>query len=216
MIKQAILLNLFFLIHILCGNSIFAQEDWKLAKDKNGIEVYTRSSQKSSFETFKAKMHIKADVNAFVALLFDIEDFYKWGHGVKRAEILERKGDTLQIYYSEAKAPFPFKNRDGIYSNEFSWNADSKELFVKVQLLADYLVLDDNMIRVEGEGYWQVKDLENDSISIIFQMQIDPGGNIPSWLSSLFIDETPYNTFMNLTEFINLDKYQNKSFDFIY
>jgi hypothetical protein len=216
MIKQAKILILFLFIYSFMGNSILAQEEWKLVKNKNGIKVYTKHTKESNFETFRAQMRVKADVHAFVALLFDIEDFHMWGDGVKSAELLERKGDSLQIYYSEAKAPFPFKNRDGIYSNEFKWNADSNELFVNIRLLHDYLEKDDNMIRVEGKGYWRVRDLDNDSINIIFQMQIDPGGYIPSWLSSLFIDESPYNTFINLRDFINFEKYQNQKFDFIY
>ena len=124
----------------LCTNfSLTAQEQWELIKDKDGIQVYLEEEGIYAFKTFKGITTIDASIHDFVHTIFDLERYPDWGHNVKSAALLERRSDTLQIYYSIAKAPFPYKNRDGVYRNKFSWNPDEKELTVSIDVLDDYL-----------------------------------------------------------------------------
>ena len=53
---------------------------------------------------------------------------------MKRASLVSRESDTLQVYYAEAKAPFPYKNRDGVYLNIFRWDPDERILRVEIEM----------------------------------------------------------------------------------
>lgn len=193
----------------------YGQQEWKLVKAKNGIKVYKPIIAETDYSTFKAVVNINSSVHSFVALLLDIENFSDWGHGVKHVDLLVRKGDTLQIYYSIGKAPFPFDNRDGVYLNRFNWMPDSNLLLVDIEILQDYLETKEKLVRITGDGMWKVKSIDANNIEITFQMSINPGGNIPSWLSTMFIEVTPYNTLYNLRKAILKSRYQNVFFDFI-
>jgi len=204
------------LLLIIAGSTtIHAQQGWKLERDKEGIKVYSKGSEGSSFKSFKTQMIIKGSVHSFVALLQDIENMPEWGYSLKSTELLKRSGDTIQIYYAEATAPFPFENRDGIYSNKFRWDNKNKVLHVEIELLPDYLKKKDKIVRVKGKGYWSVKVLKNDMLDITFSMQVDPGGSIPGWLANIFVDTTPYSTMTEIRRVMGDKKYQNKSFGFI-
>ena len=74
--------------------------------------VYLEEEGIYAFKTFKGTTTIDASIHDFIDTIFDLNSYAEWGHNVKSASLLERKGDTLQIYYSIAKAPFPYKNRD--------------------------------------------------------------------------------------------------------
>jgi hypothetical protein len=211
-IKYILILALF----VVCGIFSHAQKKWKLRKDKNDIKVFSKITDQSDFEAFKAKMLVDGSIQDFVAVLKDIESLPDWAHNVKYANLLERSGDTLQIFYSEAKAPFPFRNRDGIYFNRFRWIADSSKLFVDIELLHDYLEVKDKLVRVKGKGFWTVYILETGKLDVTFQMQVDPGGNIPAWLANIFMDNTPYFSMLKLREIMKKEKYRNQRFDFIY
>ena len=213
--KQFFKYLLLFTIILTCVISSHAQENWELKKDKNGIKVYTNEIEGSDFETFRAEVQLDASIHAFVALLFDLDGMPEWAYSVKYANLLERSGDTLQIYYSEASAPFPFRNRDGIYLNRFRWIADSSRLFVEIELLHDYLEVKDKLVRVNGKGFWSVQVIEDDKLDVTFQMQVDPGGNIPAWLANIFVDDTPYSSMLMLRELIKKQKYQDQRFEFI-
>ncbi len=62
-------LCLLLLLHF----QLMGQEQWKLVKEKEGIQVYTRTNTVSSFKEFKAMMQIEGEVNQFLAVLYDIE-----------------------------------------------------------------------------------------------------------------------------------------------
>ena len=207
--------KIFLLFVIICQSSfLFSQEDWKLAKDKDGISVYTRKEGDNKFKAFRAEVTAKTSVQNFVATLQDIDLFSEWGHNIDRAKLLKREGEALQIYYSVAKVSFPYKNRDGIYLNRFNWNSETKTLKVDIEILSDYLELNEKYTRVKGYGHWIVKEIPSNKIEIIFYMQIDPGGNIPSWLANNFVDNSPYFTLLNLKNILENNK-TDKKFDFI-
>ena len=197
-----------------CGN-LFSQEDWKLIRESTDIKVFTQKENNNILDTFKATVTINASINDFVSVLHSIKIFPKWGHHIKSANLLEKSGDTLQIYYSVAKAPFPYKNRDGIYLNRFRWQKERKTLMVDIEVLDEYLALDEKYVRVKGYGYWEVEELPENKIFVTFSMQIDPGGSIPSWLANMFVDDSPFNTLLNIKTLMESGNYEKQIFNFI-
>jgi len=201
---------------IACNGMIAAaQEAWKLETDKEGIKVYSKTSEGSDFKSFKAQMTVKGSIHAFAAVLQDIDNMKDWGYSLKSTKLLERKGDTLQIYYAEATAPFPFENRDGIYLNKFRWDNIGRQLRVEIELLPDYLKKKDKIVRVKGKGYWNVKVLKNDMLDITFSMLVDPGGNIPAWMVNIMVDTTPFSTMKEIRRVMADKRYQSRKFGFI-
>jgi len=210
-------ISFIFIISFMAGNIAIGEEegDWKLTKTKNGIEVFTSQSDTSAFMAFKARMTIQGSVGAFVAVLQDLDRMPDWGYNIEYARLLEKTGDTLQIYYSEASVPFPFANRDGIYLNRFIWNNKTRQLKVDIELLHNYMAVKEKLVRVKGNGEWQVNVLADGRLEMIFRMQVDPGGEIPAWLVNMFIDETPYETMFNIREMMKKPEYSQKQYDFI-
>lgn len=191
------------------------EDGWVLSKTKEGIEIFTQKSESSAFKAFRARMVVQGTVESFVAALQDIDALPDWGYNIKTSKLLERTGDTVQIYYAEATVPFPFSNRDGIYKNTFRWNGAARQLKVIVDLLPSYLPAKDKLVRVKGSGNWQANVLADGKLELIFRMQVDPGGEIPAWLVNTFIEDTPYVTMVNIREMMKKSKYQGKRFNFI-
>ncbi len=206
-----------FTLLFLAGFTAFGQDEgnWKLKKNKNGIEIFTTATDTSAFMAFKARMTIQGSVGAFVAVLQDLDHMPNWGYNIEYARLLEKSGDTLQIYYSEASVPFPFANRDGIYLNRFIWNRQTRQLKVDIELLHNYLEEKEKLVRVKGNGEWLVNVLKDGSLEMIFRMQVDPGGEIPAWLVNMFIDETPYETMVNIREMMKKPEYRQRKYGFI-
>ncbi len=194
---------------------LFSQEDWKLIKESDAIKVFSKKENNYQIDAFKATVTINASVSNFVTVLQNIDIFPEWGHNIKNANLLERPDDTLQIYYSVAKAPFPYKNRDGIYLNRFHWQKETKTLRVDIEILEDYLALNEKYVRVKGYGYWELQELSKNKTLVTFSMQIDPGGSIPSWLANMFVADTPFNTLLNLKDLLESGNYEKQTFSFI-
>ena len=185
------------------------QEDWKLERDKDGIKVYTRDSDKSAFDEFRATMQLNQSIHSFVAVMRDVESLHEWAYNVKNARPLKMMGDSLQYYYSEVSIPFPFTDRDGIYRNRYTWKSDSSLLIIDIDILPDYIEKVEDLVRIPfGKGFWRVKVFGETRIDITFQMVVDPGGSVPSWMANMFVNETPTYTLTKLREVIVKEKYQ--------
>jgi len=192
------------------------QDGWKLEKDKDGIKVYTRDTDKSAFDEFRATIQLNQSIHSFVAVMRDVESLHEWAYNVKNAKPLKMMGDSLQYYYSEVSIPFPFTDRDGIYRNKYIWKSDSSLLIIDIDILPNYIDEKEGLVRIPyGKGFWRVKVLGDSLIDITFQMVVDPGGGVPSWMANMFIDDTPTYTLTKLREVIVKEKYQNRKFNFL-
>lgn len=192
------------------------QEPWQLIKDKEGIQVFTRSNTVSSFKEFKATMRIEAKVNEFLAVLYDVEGLSDWGYNLKESKLLNRPDDMTQTYYAVAKAPWPYKDRDGIYLNQISWDNKTKVLLVDIEMLEQNVEVSGDYVRMDGYGYWQVKEVSASEVEVIFQMQVDPGGSIKAWIANMFVSDSPYHTLLGLRDVLQKKKYHGKSYDFLH
>lgn len=198
-IREAIVFGLLLLINI----TAFSQGVWELKKDKDGIQVFVMDDKKAEFNPYKSVVVMQGDVQDFEAFIKDSPRMPEWSESVKRVEILEEKGDSIQVYYSIADAPFPFKNRDGIYQNSFHWLEKDKVLRIDVKLLPDFIEKNEDCERVSGWGYWQIEDVGYGNIEVICEMHIHPGGSIPAWLANAFADNNPYQNMMEIRKIMS-------------
>lgn len=200
----------------LTAGSISGQGAWELREEKNGIRIYTRDNPFSDFDEFRATTESDRSVHAFISVLKDIPVIPEWMYSVISSRLLETRGDTVQIYYTEAKTPFPFKHRDGIYLNRFAWDPDKRKLTVGIELQPEYLPEEKNMVRISlGKGFWEVREKEEGGLEIVFQMQVDPGGSIPAWLANMFVVDTPLHTLTELKRLMAMEKYQGIRHGFV-
>ena len=205
--------NIFFLalfLNVVCASQ--AQENWNEVKNKEGIKVFTRTNTVMSFKEFKATMTIDGKVNDVLSVLFDVEGLTIWGHNISKSELIERDGDSLQIYYAVAKAPWPYKDRDGIYSNKMIWDKQLKTLLVEIDLIESDMYANNDFVRMDGYGYWKIKESLSGKIEIDFQMQINPGGSIKAWIANMFVSDSPFYTMKKLREALKNDRYQGKTY----
>ena len=214
--KRLTITSVLFVL-LFAGNGLSGQNEdgWVLSKTKDGIEIFTQKTETSAFKSFRARMVMDGTVESFVAVLQDIDALPEWGYSIKIARLLQRTGDTIQIYYAEATVPFPFSNRDGIYLNTFRWNSKTGQLKVNIDLLPEYLPAKDKLVRVKGKGGWLVKDLGSGKLELTFWMEVDPGGEIPAWLVNTFIEDTPYVTMVNVRDMMKKAGYKGKKYNFI-
>ena len=210
-VSYMIHLCLLLLLHF----QLMGQEQWELVKEKEDIQVFTRTNTVSSFKEFKAMMQIEGEIHQFLAVLYDVEGLSEWGYNIKESKLIDRPHNMIQTYYAVAKAPWPYKDRDGIYLNQISWNKESKVLLVDIEMLEHDLETNDDYVRMDGYGYWQITAISDGRLEVVFQMQVDPGGSIKSWMANMFVTDSPFQTMLGLRNAMQKKKYQGKTFDFL-
>jgi uncharacterized membrane protein len=191
-------------ILVLLASSIFHQlsgqeTEWQLAKEKDGIEVYTRNDEDSKFKEFKALATIDAPVEKLLAIMKDIDAYTNWMPDLKSVEEIGNNSQDKIITYSVIEIPWPFEDRDIITEYIFSKDSETNTVRIDIQNINGTVPEKDGIIRMKNaKGFWIFIPLGNNKTAVHYQFLADPGGNIPTWLINMFIVDGPFKTLENM------------------
>ncbi len=183
---------------LVTATTINAQSDWKLAKDKNGIKVYTRTQTGSKNKEFKAYTTVNAPIAKVEAKLGDVDNFDEWMNDVINPRQVKKVSNNEYYNYIELKVPFPFDNRDMV-------------LHVKKSNVNGVITLDQTSAPTEEEakkgkvrmtvasGKW-ILTPEGNTTKIEYTFSADPAGSIPTWVVNMFVVDGPVTTLSNMKD----------------
>lgn len=191
------------LIPILMPMQILAgsESNWQLEKDASGIKVYTRSTPASDFKEFKAMTKVKAEMSFVFATIIDPTRLTHWMADTLHAEVLNQTQGEQSAYIIQ-RVPFPLTNRDGV----FDYSVDKSRpdaITIHIRSGAPAIKVNKDYIRIRNaKGYWlierQTSEAGETETLVTYQMLLDPGGTVPSWLANSQVVNVPFNTLKNL------------------
>ena len=202
-----------YIIKIILSSIIFfisvENSVWKLRKDEDGITVYTRSVEGSSFDEFKAIAIIQnTTLNQVLDIILDVKYYTIFISDCTESGILYQRDKYYDIHYFRIKAPWPVKDRDAIYESETIITNNGKLAHISLSPLGNYIPERKDLVRMyRGAGFWEVEELPSRIVKITYQFHGDPGGKIPGWLANSVIVSNPFKTLKNLKEMLSGTKY---------
>lgn len=206
----------FIILSVLKLNTSCSQEAWQLKKAEDGIEVYTRKDENSSFKELKSVVILKTSLSSIVALLTDFESYPDWVYRCGTSRTVKRINDAEMIHYQEVTAPWPVDSRDFIVDMKVVQNPVTKVITISSTCLPDYIPRIDDHVRITNfKASWTLMPKKDGNVELVYQLLVDPGGNVPAWLVNLAVVEGPFETTMHLRDRVKKDKYQKAILPFI-
>jgi hypothetical protein len=189
-----------FLFLILLFINPFPESEWNLKKEKDGIKIFTRSVEGSTFDEFKGTTTIKkSSLSEVLDVILDVENYESLFPDLMNPKVLKQDGKYYDIHYIQVKAPWPVKNRDTVYEQKAVVDENGKYAFVSLNPLPDFIVEDKDFVRIlEGSGFWELEEDESNNVKVIYQFHGEPGGHTPAWLANIFVVSQPFETLKNL------------------
>src|SRR5213592_3200603 len=92
----------------------FAQYNWKLNKDKDGIKVYLAENPRSKFKMIKVECILPGTFDKLTGVLTDIEHLKDWVYNTKMSYVIKKISPYDLYYYTETSIPWPMSNRDAV------------------------------------------------------------------------------------------------------
>lgn len=202
----------------LLASSAYGQaSDWELKRDREGIQVFTRSVEGSPYkEVMSASVITGVTLNSLVALIEDAEACPDWADKCAQSYLVERVNATESLVYTHNDMPFPVSDRDVVA--RVVWQQDPETLTVKMTSTAVQGGVDPMRGRVRltnANAMWQFSPNADGSISIINQAHIDPGSSIPGWVTNMLLVDTPFETMKSYLAEVRKPKYQSAETGFI-
>ncbi|PWT70754.1 MAG: hypothetical protein C5B59_20340 [Bacteroidetes bacterium] len=191
--------KLLFLICMIAGFSLTAQTNWILKKQKDGISVYSRPSETSSFDDLKVEVDLKGTLEQLASILLNIPNYTQWAYGTKISKVVKRTNENELIYYCEIEVPWPASNRDLYADLKVTRDSSGNSLQVVAVAKKDYLPVKDGLVRVpKSTGKWIATKVTPRTVHLVYTLELDPGGSVPAFVTNLFMTKGPLETFENL------------------
>ena len=178
--------------------SLAMAEDWKVAKDQDGIKVSLSEVAGSQYKAYRGVTVIKAPVAKIRALQEDVAGSCAWIHECKSQKLLKHEGDQSWTY-AQFNTPWPVTARDSVLHVTTIQDADGS-VTRTIEAAPTYQPEEKGFVRVtEAKGYWKLVP-KGDATEVTYQLHTNPGGSVPSWLANKFVVEAPFNTLKALKE----------------
>jgi START domain len=182
----------------LLMGSLFAQKKWVLRKDKEGIKISTRLSDRSKFNDIKVEMDLPGTIFQLAAILTDVDKYAQWAYSTSKSMLIKKISPNKLVYYSEFNAPWPVMNRDLYAVMEIT--TDSICHLVKVISIGEqnYQPPKIDLVRIPySKGLWNITTVSENVIHLIYVLELDPGGSVPACIVNIFSTKAPLETFKN-------------------
>jgi len=188
-------------ITMMACTELFAQ-NWDLAKNKNGVKVYTRKVDGYKLKEYKGEAIIKVSANKVLGLLTNVNAYTKWMPDCTQSKLLRKVSETELYQYTVTDAPWPVTDRDNIALMTIK-RQSSGAIRLDLEGKPDYMDKNDKYVRVpQLTASWELIPQGDGSTKVVYQGLASPGGSIPDWLANSFVVDTPFNTLVNMREYL--------------
>jgi hypothetical protein len=184
--------------------------DWKLEKDSEGVKIYTRDVSGSDFKEIKVEFIVKSTLAGVSKIFNDIPSYTQWVYNCTEAKVIKRISSFEFYTYSVYSLPWPADNRDEISHSVQTQDALSKAITIKINGEKTFIPENEGMVRVESiHGITMITPLKDGDVQIIYQLHMNPGGELPPFLVNLFLIDAPFNSFVNFKKLTSLPENYN-------
>lgn len=209
--------KLLLIVCLLLPSIVVNAANWKLTKESNGIQVFTRPISGTSLKAFKGVVSIPARLTSIVTTINDTSVYPYLFHGTESAKELKKVNDTESYKYVVTELPWPAQSRDSIIHSVIKQDKKSKTIQITMRGVPKYIPSKPGLVRIQKmTGRWLlVPEKNKKSIKVIYEMNVDPGGNLPKWLVNNMSVDLPFITLANLRDIVRRAKYKNVRRSFI-
>ncbi|MCP5208021.1 MAG: hypothetical protein H7A01_12505 [Hahellaceae bacterium] len=189
--------------------------DWEQVNSMDNISVFVASDKKTGFKVCKVETLTTASVDALVALNTDYKNLVNWMDTAVDISQISTKSRSDYINYFKWASPWPVKDRDSVTRSVLTKRTDGSVL-----LKFDSI---ENIVEESGDyermnlidGLWEFVPNENGSTKVVYQIMVDPGGNVPIWLVNMKVTEIPLRTVQKMHEQLKSENYRNAKIDWL-
>lgn len=191
-------IHLFFFVFVVV-NSLSAQNNWVVQKEKDGIKISNRHSPTSSFNDVRVEVDLPGNIDQLSAILLDVNKYTEWAYATKKSVLIKQLAPAKLIYYSEIEVPWPATDRYFYADFELIKDPTGHTMQVVSSSTSYDAPAPKDLVKVPySRGSWSVTQLSKKTIHVDYILELDPGGSLPAWVVNLFASKGPLETFENI------------------
>jgi hypothetical protein len=174
---------------------------WRTIVRKHGIAVEIKESKAGDDRTrFRGVGIINASPYHIFAILHDVSRYPEWSFRCSEAKLLRQVNAHQLIIYVRLAAPWPFSDRDTVMLGRGAVIKPEEELIASFEDTSSTLKRPvRGVIRFPRlSGRYRLQATAKNRTRVTYEVEADPGGWIPEWLSDMARRELPLKTILGL------------------
>jgi hypothetical protein len=192
-------------ISVFCVFLLFdlRAQNWELSRDENNIKVYKGHSETSKYKIVKVEAEMHGSLKKLMAILTNVRNNKNWVYHTKESHVMKAINENELLYYSETYLPWPCSNRDIVIRLHF--HLDSVRNILKVTATGEPNAAPEVSGKVRVPKFHDdltAKYIGPNKISIVYFLEVNPGGSISPAISNIFVTKGPFETFNNLSKLL--------------
>ncbi len=184
-------ISLILTLLMIAGN-VYAEDDWRLRKEKNGIKVYTKERVETHIYMYKVITEIKATPEKVYNQAVDFRENLKYMELVDSLASLNHENDQRYINYMRFDMPWPLTNREMVM--DMKVRKKDNTIFLESNNLSGYIKKNEGLVQIKDfHEEWEIRPSNTPGKTRVqVTGWVNPGGKIPAWVVNLFSVRTPY------------------------
>ena len=197
-------LRFFFLlifISVCISQSIYAEDDWKMVKNANDVEVYVRPYKNSNIDECKGIVTIPASIDIIYAIISYAPFHKKLMHTCYDSFLVRPWEKGCQVHYFAFTVPWPLWSRDPIYETCAKLDRETGNVVVTSRVVQDSSApVKDKIVRItDSDNTWILEKLGHEKTRVTYRNYTNPGViNVPKMFINIICKDVPFYTLINM------------------
>jgi len=185
---------------LLAAGAVRADGGWQPLLTQDGVSVRERAAPGRTLPELRAEVAIDAGIFEVLAVIADVPRQTAWMHDCAESRIVRELGADAVVLYNRTRAPWPVADRDVVLRSETELLEPGRRIRVRFANVADLAAKPiDGVVRMPRlVGAYTLLALAPARTHVTYQLDIDPGGSLPTWVANRTARETPLQTLLGL------------------
>ena len=190
----------------------FAQTEWQLRTEKDGVKIYSSEVPNSKIKAIQVIGDFYTTPAQLANIVMDVNTATEWVYHLKSSTLIKKVSPNELYYYAEVSLPWPTENRDFVAHLVVTQNPQTKAITIDGPAVPGYVPEKKGIVRIDNSvGKWIITPIGQNEVRVEYSIHVDPGGSLPSWLVNMFADQAPLQIFKNLREQLQKPNYKNET-----
>lgn len=178
----------------------FAQSNWKLEKDKDGIKVWTRKQANSNLKEYKGAVVLNVSMDRLITFFKNFNSYEKWMYKADEGSFkLLKKIDDNEFYIRLTMSAPLIKTRESVTHFKINPQDSKGNVYINLETTPDFIPKNDNYVRIpKMSGYWKFVQLGNGNIEVTHQATVAAGGSLPDVMANLGAVDAPFGMLSSI------------------
>lgn len=177
---------------------------WELVDDAGGIRVWSLDIPGRDLPGFRGITSIDAGLDEVFSFMLEVSRHTEWQYHCDESRLVKRYTETHGVLYNRINAPWPIKDRDVVLDIAYRFTPQHNAVTFRFRTTQDGGVpVPWRVVRIPRlEGFFRLWQETPTRTHVLYQVEVDIGGNVPDGAARRYARKLPYETLENLRSLV--------------